>query len=50
MDFPIFHADLIGNRAIIAVIATLLLQATTAGWLANRLGLLEAKPRLDPEA
>jgi len=23
MDFPIFHADLIGNRAIIAVIATL---------------------------
>ena len=38
------------QEAVFAVIATLLLQATTAGWLANRLGLLEAKPRLDPEA
>jgi cell volume regulation protein A len=43
-------AELVATLVTFAVIATLLLQATTAGWLANRLGLLEAKPRLDPEA
>ena len=43
-------AELVATLVTFAVIATLLLQATTAGWLANRLGLLEAKPRLDPKA
>ncbi len=39
-------AELVATLVTFAVIVTLLLQATTAGWLARRLGLLETEPRL----
>jgi cell volume regulation protein A len=34
-------AEIAGSLVALAVVATLLLQATTAGWLARRLGLIE---------
>ena len=37
-------ADIVLALVTFAVVVTLLLQATTAGWLAGRLGLLETKP------
>lgn len=39
-------AQLVATLVTFAVIVTLLLQATTAGWLARRLELIEAQPRL----
>ena len=40
-------AALITTLVTFAVVTTLLLQATTAGWIANRLGLLDAAPQPD---
>ena len=42
-------AELVATLVTFAVIVTLLLQATTAGWLAQRLGLLETQPLLPDE-
>ena len=42
-------AELVATLVTFAVIVTLLLQATTAGWLAQRLGLLETQPLLRDE-
>ncbi|MCX6391692.1 MAG: cation:proton antiporter [Actinobacteria bacterium] len=42
-------AELVATLVTFAVIVTLLLQATTAGWLAQRLGLLEMQPLLPDE-
>jgi NhaP-type Na+/H+ or K+/H+ antiporter len=39
-------AELVATLVTFAVIVTLLLQATTAGWLARRLGLIETQPLL----
>ncbi len=39
-------APLVATLVTFAVVTTLLLQATTAGWLAQRLGLVEARPAL----
>ena len=35
------HARLIASVVALAIVATLLTQATTAAWLAGRLGLIE---------
>lgn len=43
-------AELIATLVTFAVVTTLLLQATTAGWLAGRLGLLDAPPPVDPDS
>lgn len=42
-------AELVAALVTFAVIATLLVQATTAGWVAGRLGLLDAPPPVPPE-
>jgi cell volume regulation protein A len=41
-------AQLVAVLVTFAILATLLLQATTAGWAARRLGLLDAPPPVDP--
>ncbi len=43
-------AELVATLVTFAVVTTLLLQATTAGWLAGRLGLLDGPPPVDPDA
>ncbi len=43
-------AELVATLVTFAVVTTLLLQATTAGWLAGRLGLLDAPPPVDPDS
>ncbi|MFM7551549.1 MAG: cation:proton antiporter, partial [Actinomycetota bacterium] len=43
-------AALVATLVTFAVATTLLLQATTAGWLAGRLGLLDARPPVDPDS
>ena len=43
-------AELVTTLVTFAVVTTLLLQATTAGWLAGRLGLLDGPPPVDPDA
>ncbi|MFM7246435.1 MAG: cation:proton antiporter [Actinomycetota bacterium] len=43
-------AELVATLVTFAVATTLLLQATTAGWLAGRLGLLDARPPVDPDS
>lgn len=43
-------AELVATLVMFAVATTLLLQATTAGWLADRLGLLDATPPVDPDS
>ena len=42
-------AELVATLVTFAVSVTLVLQATTAGWLAQRLGLLETQPLLPDE-
>jgi cell volume regulation protein A len=41
------HARLIVSVVALAIVATLLVQATTAGWLAGRLGLIEPEWTVD---
>lgn len=43
-------AETVATLVTFAVVTTLLLQATTAGWLAGRLGLLDATPPVDPDS
>jgi cell volume regulation protein A len=38
------HADVIAAITFLAILATLLIQATTTRWLARRLDLLEIAP------
>jgi cell volume regulation protein A len=41
------HASLIVSVVALAIVTTLLVQATTAGWLAGRLGLIEPELTID---
>jgi len=41
------HASLIVSVVALAIVTTLLVQATTAAWLANRLGLIEPEWTID---
>ena len=41
------HASLIVSVVALAIVTTLLVQATTAGWLADRLGLIEPEWTID---
>jgi cell volume regulation protein A len=47
-DIP--GAPIVATLVTFAVVVTLLLQATTAGWLAKRLGLVEGPALLTPDA
>jgi cell volume regulation protein A len=40
MNVP--HSDVIASVTFMAILITILLQATTTKWLAHKLGLLEA--------
>jgi NhaP-type Na+/H+ or K+/H+ antiporter len=42
------HSDLVVTTVAMAIVLTLTLQATTKGWLARRLDLLEPDARIAP--